>query len=100
MRRLNRQYAGSDYTTDVLSFSAREDTRGFRAPPTAHILLGDIVISLPQAMRQARAADHALTREVDWLVVHGVLHLLGYDHATPRENERMRALERRILSYE
>jgi rRNA maturation RNase YbeY len=97
IRRLNRAYAGNDYTTDVLSFSARENTKLFRAPPFTQTFLGDIVISLPQAMRQAKAAGHALAREVDLLLTHGVLHLLGYDHATAREAKQMRLLEEQAL---
>jgi probable rRNA maturation factor len=98
MRSLNRQYAGNDYVTDVLSFSAREPTRMFRVPPVAAMLLGDIVIALPQAARQARAAGHLLARELDLLATHGVLHLLGYDHGVPSDARRMDALQAQILA--
>lgn len=97
MRRLNGRFAGNDYTTDVLSFPALEPTAPFAAPPAADVFLGDIVIALPQAARQARAAEHSLAREVDLLVTHGVLHLLGYDHATPAQKRAMDALQARAL---
>jgi probable rRNA maturation factor len=98
MRRLNREFAGNDYVTDVLSFAAREDTGTFRVPPAGHSLLGDIVIALPQAARQAREAGHPLARELDLLVAHGVLHLLGYDHGVPADARRMKRLQAQILS--
>jgi probable rRNA maturation factor len=69
MRALNRQFRGKDQVTDVLSFPA--ETRGF---------LGDVVIAGGVATRQARAAGHALQTEVRVLALHGLLHLLGYDH--------------------
>ncbi len=99
MRRLNRHYAGNDYTTDVLAFSAREDTQPFQTPPSSETFLGDIVIALPQAARQARAAGHSLAREIDLLLTHGVLHLLGYDHANRREARQMEALQARVLHH-
>lgn len=90
MAALNRRFLGKDGTTDVLSFP------GDQAPPPAgprH--LGDIVISVPQAERQARAAGHLLARELRILVTHGWLHLLGYDHET--DDGRMLRLQRRLL---
>ena len=97
IRRLNRRYAGHDYVTDVLSFPALEHPQRFRAPPSRELFLGDVVICWPQAVRQANAAGQPLPREVDWLLTHGVLHLLGYDHATAREERQMRELERKVL---
>ncbi|MCA1554089.1 MAG: rRNA maturation RNase YbeY, partial [Chloroflexi bacterium] len=97
MRRLNRQYAGNDYVTDVLSFPARESIGTFRSPRAAQLFLGEIIIALPQARRQARAAGHSPADEVEMLFVHGVLHLLGHDHGTTAEAARMRALERRAI---
>lgn len=92
MRRLNREYRRQDATTDVLAFAMREA----RAPvPT---VLGDVVISLPAAARQAAARGHELEREVATLLVHGVLHLCGYDHErSAREAERMFRRQRAIL---
>lgn len=98
MRRLNRAYAGNDYVTDVLSFAAREDTGSFHAPPSKDSLLGDIAIDLPQAARQAREAGHPLTRELDLLLAHGVLHLLGYDHGEPADARKMEALQAQVLA--
>ena len=92
MRRLNRRYRRRDRPTDVLAFSMREGT----GPPTP--LLGDVVISLPTAARQARRDGRSLDTEVATLLVHGVLHLCGYDHERgEREARRMRRKERAIL---
>lgn len=76
MRTLNRRYRGKDRPTDVLSFSFREGA----FPQVQPDLLGDIVIAVPVAERQAREQGHALGREIERLLVHGVLHLAGYDH--------------------
>jgi probable rRNA maturation factor len=93
MRTLNRRYRGKDRTTDVLSFPLREG----KFPHIQHRLLGDIVISVPAAVRQARAAGETLHDEIDRLLVHGLLHLLGYDHERGgRAARRMEARERRM----
>ncbi len=84
MTALNRQYRGRDRTTDVLSFSQQEGERSGLQPA----LLGDVVISLPAAARQARERSAALWDEVLVLLVHGVLHLLGHDHAGMRREQR------------
>ena len=75
VRRLNREYRGKDRTTDVLSFPAGAETLPDGTRP-----LGEIVISVPQAARQAESNAHSLARELRVLVIHGYLHLLGYDH--------------------
>ncbi len=94
MRTLNRSYRGKDRSTDVLSFSFRE---GAFASLQSHVL-GDIVISLPKAVRQARAAGETVQREVDRLLIHGLLHLLGYDHERGAKEElAMQAEERRLF---
>jgi len=94
MRTLNRKYRGKDRTTDVLSFAFREGAFG----NLQRQVLGDIVISLPTAGRQARQAGETLNRELDRLLVHGLLHLLGYDHERgEREARRMRRREKRLL---
>jgi len=85
IRELNRRYAGEDHATDVLSFGAG-DTPG---QPGQGGVLGDIVLSLEHLTRQAEAAGHSLERETAVLTVHGLLHLLGYDHAEPAEELRM-----------
>jgi probable rRNA maturation factor len=93
MRTLNRRYRGKDRTTDVLSFPLREG----RFSLVQQHLLGDIVISVPAAARQARAAGETLLDEIDRLLVHGFLHLLGYDHERGEaEARRMEARERRL----
>lgn len=81
---LNRSYAGEDHATDVLSFSQRE---GMLSPDES--VLGDVVISVETAQRQAERAGHGLLDELLHLSVHGLAHLLGYDHATPDEEARM-----------
>jgi probable rRNA maturation factor len=86
MRTLNREHRGKDKTTDVLSFPGGETPEGYH--------LGDIVISLPQAQRQAEAAGHSLARELRVLLLHGTLHCLGYDHET--DGGEMDRLERRL----
>ena len=93
IRALNRRYRGEDTPTDVLAFSQREGG----GPPGQPGLLGDVVISVETAARQAARAGHSLTREAALLLIHGILHLLGHDHATAVERRRMWALQRRLL---
>ena len=92
LRELNRDYLGIDAPTDVLSFPASESD-----PETGSPYLGDILVSIPRAKAQAKAAGHALESEVQLLVVHGVLHLLGHDHAKPKEKARMWKAQAEIL---
>jgi len=92
MRTLNRRYRKKDRTTDVLAFAMRE------AANPCPTLLGDVVISIPTAVKQAKAAGRSLDEELAVLLVHGVLHLCGYDHERgKREALRMRRRERAIL---
>jgi len=100
IRELNRRYRGKDSPTDVLSFPQWERPDG--EPPEAGddpaaALLGDVVISLETAARQAEEFGHSLQREVAFLVVHGVLHLLGHDHHTAAGEARMKAREEEVL---
>jgi probable rRNA maturation factor len=93
MQRLNRRYRRKDRTTDVLAFPMRKQ----HVRPLSN-LLGDVVISLPQAVRQARQAGHSLEHELTLLVIHGLLHLLGYDHErSAREARRMSRRESLVL---
>jgi probable rRNA maturation factor len=92
LRELNREYLGIDAPTDVLSFPASETN-----PETGAHYLGDILISVPRAEEQAQSAGHALEAEVQLLVVHGVLHLLGYDHAEAKEKAKMWKAQAEIL---
>lgn len=95
MAELNRRYRGVDGPTDVLSFPMLD---GEESPsPEEELLLGDIVISAPRALAQAEMYGHSLERELAFLTVHGVLHLLGYDHQTPEDEARMRQRQREIL---
>ncbi len=94
MRTLNRRYRGKDRTTDVLSFSFREGSFSHIQPD----FLGDIVISVPAAVRQAVQAGHSVSREIDILLVHGLVHLLGYDHEiSERQAARMKRREQEFL---
>ena len=94
MRPLNAKYRKKNRTTDVLSFPADH-------PATARsILLGDVIISVEQARRQAKARNHSLKREMIILLIHGILHLLGYDHErSPEQAKVMADLELKLLNY-
>jgi probable rRNA maturation factor len=92
LKELNRDYLGIDAPTDVLSFPASESD-----PETGARYIGDVIISMPYATRSAEKAGHGLEAEVQLLVVHGVLHLLGHDHAEAEEKERMWKAQAEIL---
>ena len=90
LRQLNRDYADDDYVTDVLSFGNDEfDEFPSAATEDSTRNLGDIAISIPQTRRQAREKHQPFERELAMLAIHGTLHLLGYDHATPDEEKVM-----------
>ena len=93
IRALNRRYRGEDHPTDVLAFPQGEGG----GPPGHPGLLGDVVISVETAARQAARAGNSLEREAALLLIHGILHLLGYDHAEPEEERRMQAREEELL---
>ncbi len=97
---LNQRYLGKEGPTDVLSFPMRDPLApdDFPLPPDEPPYLGDILIALPYTQRQAQREGRALEDELVLLVVHGVLHLLGYDHATPEEKARMWARQNAILA--
>ena len=105
LRRLNLEFRGLDETTDVLAFPL-EDAGHDQGPadgafpdfPDEAASMGEIVISYPQAKRQARQAKKPLRSELALLVVHGVLHLLGYDHAEPEEERAMWAKQDGVMS--
>jgi probable rRNA maturation factor len=92
LRALNNEYLGIDAPTDVLAFPADQID-----PDTGERYLGDILISLERARLQAEAGGHALADELQLLVVHGMLHLLGYDHGDPDEKERMWSAQADLL---
>jgi probable rRNA maturation factor len=119
IRELNREFRGLDEVTDVLSFSPSHpghwegeaeapDDRYLRAgetvepqfvlPPGEVPVLGDIVVSYPQAQRQAQAGNESVDKELALLIIHGVLHLVGYDHLEPEETALMQSKERAALS--
>ncbi|MEO8179628.1 MAG: rRNA maturation RNase YbeY [Deltaproteobacteria bacterium] len=99
IRTLNRDHRGKDRPTDVLAFSQEEDAEGEAEPAgaTAGELLGDVVISLDTAERQARGRRRALLDEVSFLLAHGILHLVGYDHQDDAEEARMSTMTRRLI---
>lgn len=92
LRDLNQKYMGGERATDVLSFPAGDPM------PGVGNYLGDIAISIPMAKNQAAKADHPVSDELQLLAVHGTLHLIGYDHATPEEQKQMWSIQETILS--
>lgn len=92
LHKLNRDYLGVDAPTDVLSFPASESD-----PETGARYIGDILISVPYAAKGAKLAGNSLEAELQLLVVHGVLHLLGHDHAKPKEKTKMWKAQAEIL---
>jgi len=99
IRALNRAHRGVDRVTDVLSFPlAGPDGTAFVLPPSEPTHLGDVVVALDQARRQAARYRHSFERELAYLTAHGILHLLGYDHEAEAERARMRAREEEILA--
>jgi probable rRNA maturation factor len=99
LHQLNCEFLGEDRPTDVLSFPSKaSEASGAADADTGVRYYGDIAISLPTARAQARAAGHPLAAELRLLVVHGVLHLLGHDHARAREKTRMWQAQTAILA--
>lgn len=118
IRALNREYRGLDEPTDVLSFpfsdravaalyygdqdqqrrSGPVPLDPFPLPPDAGVPIGEIVISFPYAQRQATLRGHPIREEIALLLVHGILHLLGYDHLEPVDESRMTAKTQELLS--
>ncbi len=96
VRRLNRTYRGVDAPTDVLAFGY-EDEGGLGSEPAMPRYLGDVIISFPRAEAQAQRAGHPVETEMQLLAVHGVLHLLGHDHAEPEEKAAMWSAQAQIL---
>ena len=101
IREINREHREIDAPTDVLSFPILgDDEDGDVNPGTGAVILGDIVLSLERAREQAAEFGHSFTREVAFLTVHSVLHLLGYDHVnSDEEDKEMRARQHAILDY-
>ena len=119
LRELNREFRGLDEVTDVLSFSPshsghwegaaeppgdrdsttwESESPPFILPPGEPPVVGEVIISYPQAQRQAQDRRQNIDQEMALLIVHGVLHLAGHDHVEPQEAARMQAMERDVLS--
>ena len=96
IKQLNKQYLGKDTATNVLSFSLREDEYGNINPQ----VLGDIIISVETAQKDAVYGNLTVDQEIDFLIIHGLLHLLGYDHenTTKKETSKMRKKERELFN--
>ncbi len=100
VKQLNRDYRGVDEPTDVLAFHMLpqdEVSYSFALPPDGVTRLGEVVVSYPQAIEQAREQGHSPERELTLLVIHGILHLLGYDHEQQEEEGKMREREKELL---
>jgi len=104
VQELNRTYRGKDEPTDVLAFSmlpAEEkpgaDSPPFVTPPDGVLHLGEVIVSYPQAVIQAGEHQHSVEKEIAILLIHGMLHLLGYEHDEPEPESDMRAREAEIL---
>ncbi len=98
LQTLNRTYRNTDASTDVLSFGDDEHAATpFVTAPDQPRYLGDLAISFPHVIRQAEEYGHSWQRELSYLVTHGLLHLLGYDHEQPEDARRMREREETLL---
>ena len=102
IQQLNKAYRGKDEPTDVLAFpmssyAEQEDESVFITPPDNIPHLGEVVISYPQVVQQSGDHGHGVNKELALVAIHGMLHLLGYDHGQPEERQCMRAREREIL---
>lgn len=98
IQQLNRDYRGKDQPTDVLSFALNEGEETPIVDDNFPQLLGDIIISVPRAIEQAKEYGHDLKRELCFLAVHGFLHLIGYDHNSTDEEKAMFSKQEEILS--
>ena len=101
VKQLNRDYLDRDEPTDVLAFSAGEGVEAelppFVPPPDGVLHLGEVIISYPQAVIQAEEHHHSVEKEIAILIIHGVLHLLGYEHDKPELERQMRDREEELL---
>lgn len=97
IKRLNLRYRGQDQETDVLAFPMQDNDSGFVSPASLAPHLGEVVISYPRVEAQAKEYCQSVAEELDRLVVHGVLHLLGYDDQTVEDRERMWQRQEAIL---
>ncbi|KGK88769.1 rRNA maturation factor [Desulfosporosinus sp. HMP52] len=95
---LNLEYRGVDRPTDVLSFALQEEVEDEPSIEEEDQMLGDIVISVERARAQAQEYGHSFEREIVYLAVHGLLHLLGYDHEEENDKQEMRSKEEEIMA--
>ena len=95
MRKLNKFHRGKNRVTDVLSFANNKEK--FIEAPDGVERLGEIVICYPRAKKQAKHSEHSLEKELTTLFIHGILHLLGYDHENDEEEKKMKKMEGSIL---
>lgn len=93
LKKLNYKYRSMNTPTDVLSFPSGEQD-----PDTNSLYLGDVIISLQRAEHQAATGGYSVADELQLLVIHGTLHLLGYDHVEPAEKNRMQSIQDRVLT--
>jgi probable rRNA maturation factor len=103
VKQLNRDYRGVDEPTDVLAFymlPQKGADSSFALPPDGVTRLGEVIISYPQAVEQAKEQGHATEKELALLIIHGILHLLGYDHEEPKEEAEMRTREKALLEVQ
>src|SRR3989338_11685513 len=97
IKKLNQIYRGKNQVTDVLSFS-EGDNRRLNLKSSTPIYLGEVIICYQQAVKQAKQNGQTVFKELELLFIHGILHLLGYDHEKPRQTGVMRRLEQKILA--
>lgn len=95
MHEMNNQYRGVDRTTDVLSFALNDNKDNFEEEIN---VLGDIFVSIPKMKAQSLEYGHSEKRELSFLIIHGLLHLLGYDHMEPEEEKVMFDLQKEVLN--
>lgn len=98
IRKINKEHRDKDQETDVLSFPQYEGLKDMEELEEDELCLGDIVISVEKALEQATLYAHSFEREMCFLVVHSMLHLLGYDHMTPEDELEMKTLQETILN--
>ena len=98
LHQLNKMYRGKDRSTDVLAFAMREGDFSRVASWGPVALLGDVIVSVPTARKQAKEHERPLLSELTMLIAHGLLHLLGWDHETPAKDKRMRAETERLCA--
>ena len=98
IRKINKEHREKDQETDVLSFPQYDGLKDMEELEEDELCLGDIVISVEKALEQATLYAHSFEREMCFLVVHSVLHLLGYDHMTPEDELEMKNLQETILN--